>query len=251
MASRSTTRATTARGTTRRVSWRSSASAGAGRGRAGADGRHDRQHQGRPGHWRERRARSDRHVWLARVAARARGGGLEQAISRRAARRMPRTRGRAASLREFARMCPVEFDPESLRYRGASRERCFELFTRLGFRTLVMEYAPTRRRSARTTAWCERSTSSTRSPPSFAAPGDSGSACCPTRPRRCARRSPASAFATATEQARYVPLGAPVSDPISSAIAIGSSRSRQCRRRARGVEGRARERSDRARSDTI
>ena len=38
---------------------------------------------------------------------------------------------------------PVEFDPESVRYRGASRERCFELFTRLGFRTLVMDYAPT------------------------------------------------------------------------------------------------------------
>jgi DNA polymerase I len=39
--------------------------------------------------------------------------------------------------------CPVAFDPESMRYRGASRERCFELFTRLGFRTLVMEFAPT------------------------------------------------------------------------------------------------------------
>jgi DNA polymerase-1 len=39
--------------------------------------------------------------------------------------------------------CPVDFDPESMRYRGASRERCFELFSRLGFRTLVMDFAPT------------------------------------------------------------------------------------------------------------
>ena len=39
--------------------------------------------------------------------------------------------------------CPVEFDPESMRYRGASRERCYDLFSRLGFRTLVMEFAPT------------------------------------------------------------------------------------------------------------
>ena len=39
--------------------------------------------------------------------------------------------------------CPVEFDPESMRYRGASRQRCFELFSRLGFRTLVMDFAPT------------------------------------------------------------------------------------------------------------
>jgi DNA polymerase-1 len=38
---------------------------------------------------------------------------------------------------------PVEFDADALRYRGVSRERCFELFTRLGFRTLVMDYAPT------------------------------------------------------------------------------------------------------------
>ncbi|MEN3336345.1 MAG: polymerase, partial [Acidobacteriota bacterium] len=51
----------------------------------------------------------------------------------------------AVQSRELARIrtdVPVEFNPESLRYRGASRERCFELFTRLGFRTLVTEYAP-------------------------------------------------------------------------------------------------------------
>ncbi len=38
---------------------------------------------------------------------------------------------------------PVDVDFESLRYRGGSRERCYELFTRLDFRTLVAEYAPT------------------------------------------------------------------------------------------------------------
>jgi DNA polymerase I len=51
----------------------------------------------------------------------------------------------AIQSRELARIrtdVPVEFNPEDLRYRGASRERCFELFTRLGFRTLVTEYAP-------------------------------------------------------------------------------------------------------------
>jgi DNA polymerase I len=52
----------------------------------------------------------------------------------------------ARQSRELARIrtdVPVEFEPEALRFRGASRERCFELFTRLGFRSLVMEYAPT------------------------------------------------------------------------------------------------------------
>ncbi|MFB3855575.1 MAG: DNA polymerase I [Vicinamibacterales bacterium] len=37
---------------------------------------------------------------------------------------------------------PVEFDPASLRYSGPSRERCYELFSRLGFRSLVRDYAP-------------------------------------------------------------------------------------------------------------
>ena len=51
----------------------------------------------------------------------------------------------ALQSRELARIrtdVPVQFDADNLRYRGASRERCFELFTRLGFRTLVTEYAP-------------------------------------------------------------------------------------------------------------
>ena len=38
---------------------------------------------------------------------------------------------------------PVEFNPEQLRYRGASRERCFQIFNELGFRAFVGEYAPT------------------------------------------------------------------------------------------------------------
>jgi DNA polymerase-1 len=52
----------------------------------------------------------------------------------------------ARQSRELARIhtdVPVEFNPEELRYRGVSRERCFELFTRLGFRSLVLDYAPT------------------------------------------------------------------------------------------------------------
>ena len=52
----------------------------------------------------------------------------------------------ARQSRELARIrtdVPVEFVAETLRYRGVSRERCFELFGKLGFRSLVMEYAPT------------------------------------------------------------------------------------------------------------
>src|SRR5262245_7452299 len=38
---------------------------------------------------------------------------------------------------------PVPFDPDAVRYRGASRERCFKIFNELGFRAFVGEYAPT------------------------------------------------------------------------------------------------------------
>ena len=38
---------------------------------------------------------------------------------------------------------PVSFEPDTLRYRGPDPKRCFELFSTLGFRTLIAEYAPT------------------------------------------------------------------------------------------------------------
>src|SRR6476619_698017 len=38
---------------------------------------------------------------------------------------------------------PVPFDPDAVRYRGATRDRCFQIFNELGFRAFVGEYAPT------------------------------------------------------------------------------------------------------------
>jgi DNA polymerase-1 len=52
----------------------------------------------------------------------------------------------ARASRELARIrtdVPVVFDPDALRYGGPSRERCYALFSSLGFRSLVQEYAPT------------------------------------------------------------------------------------------------------------
>lgn len=51
----------------------------------------------------------------------------------------------ARQSRELVRLhcdVPVPFDPDALRYRGASRERCFALFSQLGFRSLVAAFAP-------------------------------------------------------------------------------------------------------------
>src|SRR6478609_5584754 len=45
---------------------------------------------------------------------------------------------------------PVEFDADALQYRGATRERCFQIFNELGFRAFVGEYAPTAETIAKT-----------------------------------------------------------------------------------------------------
>src|SRR5436309_207429 len=48
--------------------------------------------------------------------------------------------------RELARIrtdVPVDLDPPALQYRGGSRERSFQIFNELGFRTIAKEYAPT------------------------------------------------------------------------------------------------------------
>jgi DNA polymerase I len=54
--------------------------------------------------------------------------------------------GQARQSRELVKIrtdVAVPFDPEVFRYRGPSSERCYALFSQLGFRTLVTEFAPT------------------------------------------------------------------------------------------------------------
>ena len=58
----------------------------------------------------------------------------------------------ARESRELARIrtdVPVVFDAPAVRYRGPSRERCYALFSSLGFRSLVAEFAPTAATSPR------------------------------------------------------------------------------------------------------
>ena len=52
----------------------------------------------------------------------------------------------ARSSRELLKIrtnVPVPFDINAFRYRGPSQQACYQLFSELGFRSLVMEYAPT------------------------------------------------------------------------------------------------------------
>ena len=121
-ASASTTRATRARGSTRPAcSEKFGVRAGAGRGRAGADGRRDRQRQGRARHRREGRPRPDR----APTARSTRCWSAPPRCRRRStARRCSTHADDARQSRELVTIrtdVPVPFDLERFRYRGPDR----------------------------------------------------------------------------------------------------------------------------------
>jgi DNA polymerase I len=79
-------------------------------------------------------------------------GGIDSLLER-AAELKPKQREALTTHREVALRSrelvtirtdvPLDTDLATLAYRGANRERCYELFTRLAFRTLVNDYAPT------------------------------------------------------------------------------------------------------------
>jgi DNA polymerase I len=132
----------------------------------------------------------------------------------------------ARQSRELARIrtdVPVEFDPEALRYAGASRERCFEIFNALAFRTLVAEYAPT----ART---IQKSYRIVNAPEALAALAErlksSGSFALrvvPDQPSAMTASIVGLAFSTGPREADYVPTGhralaAAASIPIDEAL---------------------------------
>ena len=59
--------------------------------------------------------------------------------------------------REMVRLhcdVPVEDDLDALRYAGPDQRRCYELFSRLGFKSLVTAFAPTAKDVARTFSTC-------------------------------------------------------------------------------------------------
>jgi DNA polymerase-1 len=121
----------------------------------------------------------------------------------------------ARQSRELARIrtdVPVEFQPETLRYRGASRERCFELFTRLGFRTLVMDYAPDAQSIGkdyaivRTIEEVRALASRLRSVDRF------GLRVLPDRPSAMLADIAGLAFSTGARQARFIPLAESAAD---------------------------------------
>jgi len=116
----------------------------------------------------------------------------------------------ARQSRELARIridVPVEFDAESMRYRGGSRDRSFQIFNELGFRTLAKEYAPT----AGTIAKNYRVVNTVEGVGELAArlraAGRFGLRVLPDRPTSMRASIVGLAFSTAVRDADYVPVG--------------------------------------------
>jgi DNA polymerase-1 len=107
---------------------------------------------------------------------------------------------------------PVHVDVESLRYRGASRERCYELFTRLDFRTLVNEYAPTADSIVKDYSIVSSHEALEGLIADLRGEGEFAYRVIPDQPSAMRAGIVGIAFSTRDRQARYVPLGHANSD---------------------------------------
>jgi len=116
----------------------------------------------------------------------------------------------ARQSRELARIrtdVPVEFDAESVRFRGGSREASFRIFNELGFRAFAKEYAP----DAKTTAKTYRTIQDERALGDLVTrlrdAGRFALRVLPDRPTAMRASIVGLAFSTAPRDADYVPVG--------------------------------------------
>jgi DNA polymerase-1 len=102
---------------------------------------------------------------------------------------------------------PLDIDFESLRYRGASRERCYELFTRLAFRTLVNDYAPTADSIEKDYALVTALEDVERLVSELGTAGEFSLRVIPDQPAAMRAQIVGIAVSTRDRHARYIPLG--------------------------------------------
>jgi DNA polymerase-1 len=102
---------------------------------------------------------------------------------------------------------PIEVDFNSLKYRGASRERCYDLFSRLAFRSLMNEYAPTADTIQKNYAVVASEAQLDALIADLRAAGEFALRVIPDQPTAMRAAIVGVAFSTGERQARYVPLG--------------------------------------------
>jgi hypothetical protein len=134
----------------------------------------------------------------------------------------------AQQSRELARIrtdVPVEFDPAALKYAGGSRDKSFQIFNELAFRSLAAEYAPTAATIAKTYRTVTTDDDLRRLADRLRAAGNLRCACSPTAPRRCARASSGSRF----RRRRVKPTTCPCLVTHGAAVNLGSWTTRGAR----------------------
>jgi DNA polymerase-1 len=106
----------------------------------------------------------------------------------------------------------IDVDFEALRYRGPSRERCYELFSKLAFRTLVNDYAPTADTTRKDYRLIVTPADLDDLVRELRASGEFSLRVIPDRPTAMRAGIVGLAFSTGDRQARYVPIGHVSSD---------------------------------------
>ena len=121
---------------------------------------------------------------------------------------------------------PLDVDLESLRYRGPSRERCYELFTRLDFRVILSDYAP----PPATAESVEKDYALMTTPgdldaliADLRAAGEFAFRIIPDQPSATRARIVGIAFSTRERHARYLPLGHENGDSSGDLLASASA----------------------------
>jgi DNA polymerase-1 len=121
---------------------------------------------------------------------------------------------------------PLDVDLESLRYRGPSRERCYELFTRLDFRVILADYAPppaTVDSVEKDYALVDSSTGLDALIGELRAADEFAFRVIPDQPSATRARIVGIAFSTRDREARYLPLGHVNGDSSGDLLASASA----------------------------
>lgn len=116
----------------------------------------------------------------------------------------------ARASRELLRIhtdVPVELDLRSLEYRGPSRQACYDLFSDLGFRSLVMEFAPTADTSEKDYALVTTGDQLQELVAELSSVKRFGMRVLPDQSAAVRASIVGLAFATSSRKARYLPLG--------------------------------------------